>query len=618
MTARTFLLRTVRLTHLLGALGATSLAWAVEANPSNYVAVVMSLKPGDTLELAPGVYPEGLRLASLNGAEGAPITVRGPASGEKAIIRPKTSGCCNTVEIVQSSHLVLENLTIDSMGQSGIFGLSAKDSSKNTVHHITVQGCTFVGQGGSQQTSAISTKTPTWGWVIRGNVIDGAGTGMYLGNSNGQEPFFDGLIEGNLIRNTIGYNLQIKYQKSRPEAPAGDFTTILRHNVFIKDDQPSPDGNRPNVLVGGFPDSGPGSNDLYQIYGNLFFHNQSGESLLQASGRVSIHDNLFVDAKSSAIRLQNHDLPLRLARVYSNTIYSQGPGIVFGSPAPQGDLVTGNLIFSPQPLSGPISNQSENLTGAFADASKFVQSPSFSLGTMDFFPLAGQCTGAPLDLGAAAADVDHDRDFNGTSKGSFSFRGAYAGDGENPGWQPQDGTKPLPGEGPGGGAGAGGSGGSGQAGAGAGGGGGAGNAGGAGAGAGGAGGAGQAGAAGGPGGSGQAGAAGISGSSGQGGGAAGGPGGAGGSGGSGQTGGAGAGGAGAGGQAGAGGAGAGGAVAGSSGSSGQAGEGPGGAGSEDEGGCSCRTGGGSTGGGWLAGLAVVLLGARGRRRGRAA
>jgi hypothetical protein len=49
--------------------------------------------------------------------------------------------------------------------------------------------------------------------------VIGAGTGMYFGNSDGNHPFWGGLIENNLIMNTIGYNLQIKHQNPRPRLP---------------------------------------------------------------------------------------------------------------------------------------------------------------------------------------------------------------------------------------------------------------------------------------------------------------------------------------------------------------------------------------------------------------
>ena len=71
--------------------------------------------------------------------------------------------------------------------------------------------------GGNQQVVGISTNgAPTWNWTIRGNTIIGAGTGMYLGNSDGANPFVAGVIERNVVRDTIGYNLQIKHQAPWP------------------------------------------------------------------------------------------------------------------------------------------------------------------------------------------------------------------------------------------------------------------------------------------------------------------------------------------------------------------------------------------------------------------
>ena len=44
-------------------------------------------------------------------------------------------------------------------------------------------------------------------------------------------------------------------------------------------------------------------------------------------------------------------------------------------------------------------------------------------------------------MSKVANDVDHDVDFNGTHKAGFTFRGAYAGEGDNPGWQLTDDIK---------------------------------------------------------------------------------------------------------------------------------------------------------------------------------
>lgn len=426
------------------------------ADPTTLPGILASLAPGDTVHLAPGAYPH-LVVQGLSGAAGAPITLEGDGAGG-AVIEGDASH--NTVEIIQSSYLTLRGLTIDSKGLDGVFGVSAKDGLNNHVHHVTVEGCTFTGQGASQQTVAISTKTPTYGWIIRGNVIDGAGTGLYLGNSDGAYPFVAGLIEGNLIRDTTGYNAQIKWQSSWPDGfdlPIGPNRTILRDNVFIKDDRPSPDGDRPNVLIGGSPNTGAGGHDVYEIYGNLFVHNPR-EALLQVAGRVTIHDNIFVDAALPAVVAQDHDLPLVQAFIYNNTIYTGGAGIHFGDAAAIGDYVAGNLIFAQAPVDGPITNLKDNLTGALAEAGSYVKSPSFTLGSMDFYPLAGEVTGSPIDLSPVSADTDHDVDFNRAPKGNHTFRGAYAGEGENPGWPLGDGLK-TPGSAGGGGAGGAGSGG---------------------------------------------------------------------------------------------------------------------------------------------------------------
>jgi MYXO-CTERM domain-containing protein len=427
-------------------------AWAadVQADPSNYRDLLSTLMPGDTMHLAAGTYTDTLPIDGLNGEEGAWITITGPEDGAPAIIAADPGPCCNTVEISDSSYLVLRKLTIDGANVDGAFGISANSG---VVHHIRVEDNELKNHGTSQQNVGISTKVPTWGWIIRRNRIVGVGTGLYLGNSNGAEPFIGGLIEYNLVKDPIGYCMEIKYQEARPDVPGiptDPTTTIIRHNVFIKNDDPSPNGDRPNLLVGGFPDSGAGSEDRYEIYGNFFFHNPR-EALLQASGRVSIHDNVFVDTAQAAVRLVDHDLVLRQAWVYNNTVYEADTGISFGSAAPDGDAVFGNLLFAATPTSGSIADERDNLSASVAEAGDYVNAPSTVLGEMDFYPLAGGAAqGSALDMTKVMGDADFDVDFNGTPKGDLAFRGAYAGEGENPGWPLGDGIKTGGGMGSGG------------------------------------------------------------------------------------------------------------------------------------------------------------------------
>ena len=79
---------------------------------------------------------------------------------------------------------------------------------------------------GDKDNCGVSTRTPTWGWMIRHNVITGAGTGIYLGNSDGSDPFVGGLIEDNLVQDPIGYCMEIKYQLGRPSVPAPDVSVV--------------------------------------------------------------------------------------------------------------------------------------------------------------------------------------------------------------------------------------------------------------------------------------------------------------------------------------------------------------------------------------------------------
>jgi hypothetical protein len=222
------------------------------------------------------------------------------------------------------------------------------------THHIVLDGNLIIGAGANQQTDGITTKTPTWSWVIRRNAILSAGTALYLGDSDGTAPFISGLIENNVVVDPIGYGMQIKYQIARPELsgmPEGAQSTIIRYNVIKKSGRPSPDGNRPNLLVGGFPEKGAGSNDLYQIYGNLLVDNPR-EALFQGSGRISFHDNVLIGGEPAAAVFRDHDLPLKLAEVFDNKIYSRHIGIEFGSPARQDQSVFGNFIFAEAPIAG--------------------------------------------------------------------------------------------------------------------------------------------------------------------------------------------------------------------------------------------------------------------------
>lgn len=404
--------------------------------PTTFRTLIDLLQPGDTLELAAGTYPN-FSVNDRNGTAAQWITITGPTSGAPAIIEADSGPCCNTVELRRSSYVAIRHLTIDNKGVGGAFAISA---SSGPLHHIRIENNRLVFTNAGQQDVGISTKVTTWGWEIRGNRIENAGTGLYLGNSDGSLPFIEGVIERNLIVHTVGYNMQIKHQNAWPALaglPAGATRTLIRHNVFIKDARPSPDGDRPNLLVGGWPDTGAGSDNHYEVYGNLFFENPR-EALFQATGNVSVHDNLFVKANGpAALVLTNHSgKTMKRSYVYNNTFLTPGTAVSFSSRATLDDLFAGNLVLAGTASSGMVANSASNLVAPYAMASTYVRAPMVQLPGLDLYPLAGQVTGAAIDLSRVANDVAVGVDFNEQPKGGRTFRGAYAGEGTNPGWQP--------------------------------------------------------------------------------------------------------------------------------------------------------------------------------------
>lgn len=263
----------------------------VAANPDNYLALIPKLRPGDRMILAPGDYCvqtecRGLPLLSVNGTKDRPIVITGADFARK----PRFFGNPNqhTIQLANSSYIVVRNLEIDGRdaGKAAVAAIGP-------THHILIEGLTIRGVGNSQQTVGISaSRSPSWHWTIRANKIFNAGTGMYLGNSDGTNPFVAGLIEENSITDTLGYNLQIKHQKVRPNIlgmPTGPSKTVIRRNFFGKSTNSSIEElARPNVLVGHLPPSGSGVNDLYEIYGNLFWQNPT-EALFQGEGNLALY-----------------------------------------------------------------------------------------------------------------------------------------------------------------------------------------------------------------------------------------------------------------------------------------------------------------------------------------
>ena len=426
----------VALAVALGARAAT----VFEANPDNYRDLLKRLRPGDTLRLAPGAYAHGLPVHRLSGEAADPIVISGPAAGPPAVF-PGRPGR-NTISIVDSRHVVVRDIELD--GRDIPVDAVKAEGHARFAHDITLENLVIRGHGTNQQIVGISTKCPAWNWVIRGNTIVGAGTAIYLGNSDGSAPFVAGLIERNRIVDPLGYALQIKHQRPRPDSPdmpSGRGVTIIRHNVFAKPNAGSAEAARPNVLVGHFPLEGPGADDHYAIYGNLFYENRH-EALFQGEGNVALYSNLFVNSHGDAIHIQPHnDVPRRIDIAY-NTVLAAGTGISVrnkeGATPTQRQRVAANAVFAATPIVA--ADQAGNFTAPLAEAAGRLNRPFAPPGTMDLFPK--RPLRATILGGAAAADAaefgflpDWDRDFNGKPRRAGST-GAYSGSGKNPGRLP--------------------------------------------------------------------------------------------------------------------------------------------------------------------------------------
>jgi hypothetical protein len=426
---------------LSGCNGAAPLR-TIQATPSNYRSLIAGLIPGDRLQLAAGTYTQGLPIHNKNGQAGKCIVFEGPASGSPALFTGSDSW--NVISLKDSSYIAVRHLSLDGLDKAGD-GVKA-EATAVSVHHILIERLNITNFNPSYLRVGISTKCPAWNWVIRYNTISSTGTGMYLGDSSGYYEISNSLVEYNLVYDTMDYNAQFKQQVSRSTAVGAPSsgTTIIRHNVFSKETG----GTGPNLLVGHWPLSGPGSTDIYQIYGNVLYQNPN-ESLFQGEGNLTFHDNLLVNRNSDAIRIQPHNSVPRRIEVFNNTIVAALNGIrISGADTAYTQRVVGNAVFAGTPLTG--GQQSNNVTGSYSAASTYLYNPMAALGAgLDLFPKSGQLQGTAIDHSVFSSFLEYDRDFNSTSRNSI-YRGAYSGSGVNPGWAPALTFKPAAGGGGGG------------------------------------------------------------------------------------------------------------------------------------------------------------------------
>jgi hypothetical protein len=443
------------LTELADAYGGcitTSNSQTVNAGPGNYQAVLDAAVPGTRIVLASGTYTNGLRIYDRNGAAGNCIVIEGPPDRSAVFVGAPINGIRNVVQIRNSSFVVLRSIEIDGTNTTDIDAVKSDATIAGPYpaawsHHITLENLHIHDFAANQQIVGISTKGPAWNWVVRDTIIERVGTGVYFGNSDGGQHFVNGLFEYNLVRDAIGYDMQVKHQfaASRPSGPGFESLpatgrTVIRHNVFQKGASSSVGADaRPNLLVGTFPLTGDGSNDDYVIAANFLFQNPTGnEGLFQGEGNVAFFGNVLYNATGPGVVIVPQNGEVRRIRVFQNTVLASAGGIFISASVNPGftQLVRGNAVFAATPITG--GTQAGNIVDAFANAPGYVVNPSGIVvgasNRMDLYPLPGALDGAAIDTSPVATFVDFDRDFNDRSRDGV-FRGAYGGEGANPGWQ---------------------------------------------------------------------------------------------------------------------------------------------------------------------------------------
>ena len=405
----------------------------LKGDPSNYRSLLRTLRAGDQLVLAPGTYLEGLPIHGIVGAPGRPVTIEG-AAGPSPVVFLGHRGA-NTVSIVNAAHVTVRNLRLDGLGL-GVDAVKCEGHA-DWAHHISLEGLVIVNHGDDQQTVGISTKCPAWGWLVRGNTILGAGTGMYFGSSDGTAPFFASVIERNLVVNPLGYALQIKHQTSRPildGMPSEPSQTIIRRNRFVKSEGASTgELARPSVLVGHFPLAGSGATDYYVICGNVFYDNPT-EALLQGEGNIALYSNLFVNQRGDAIHIQPHNHLPRSIFVFQNTVLASGIGIsVTGGEPGYRRYVGRNAVFAAEPIRG--EPEGTNRVAALAQAERDLVLPFAEPVQSDFSPRGGALKSSASLPEDVRRFPDWDKDLQGLTRlGSVAgaCRSRTAGTGQAP------------------------------------------------------------------------------------------------------------------------------------------------------------------------------------------
>ncbi|MDY0263345.1 right-handed parallel beta-helix repeat-containing protein [Syntrophotalea acetylenica] len=243
-------------------------------DPAELKAGLSQLKPGDELQISPGVY-RGIFLKNIHGTAAAPIIIMAEDPFNPPIFKGGTEG----MKLSSCSYLKFKNLVFRDFSTNGIN--IDDDAKKATSHHLILEQIQVLDTGGKRNQNAVKLSGVT-DFVLRQCSIEGWGGSAVdlVGCSNG-------IIEDCIISGKQGFRsgngIQIK---------GGSHAILVQGNVFREAGQRA-------VQIGGLtgkaffrPAVGDYEAKNITVAGNTFIGSEAQIAWVTAQDS-HVHNNLF-------------------------------------------------------------------------------------------------------------------------------------------------------------------------------------------------------------------------------------------------------------------------------------------------------------------------------------
>lgn len=420
----------------------------IELYPSNadvscdeeFVKVAASLRPGDELVLHGGTYSQACqrRIRDIHGTAADPIVIRAAAGARPVLTRPKDGNdrySKNNLEIENSSYLVIRGLTLKG-GSTGLrfMGFTAHITVEDNEVYETSNNAITMNSGDTDRFAIRRNHIHHTG-LLPEKLGETEGEGLYIGCHDGRCIGSNHLIENNHIHHLRGTS---DGGNDGIEIKRGSHGNVVRNNVIHHTNI----GTRyPCIFVYG---GGPRPNI---VEGNAVW--ECGEAIQVASDAI-VRNNVILSSDVGISAAPHRQVPrVRGVAVVNNTVYGSRECVFIRWQGAREMVLANNALYCPdgrgvdaRGLDDPAMRVRANLVagslvgvaldgvrfGAGGQAREVFKDPA----GWDFWPQPG----GPL-IGAAAAELAPEEDFNGSRRKAPVDIGAYQSDGRhaNPGWQ---------------------------------------------------------------------------------------------------------------------------------------------------------------------------------------